>query len=91
MNIQQFLKDTDKEFDEKFIDRVSIEVGRPIFCNRECAPKVKEIFHSRLRALLEEVAVKIEKADIAEDKVGTFQDGYRCLREQVLALIRKEN
>ena len=38
----------------------------------------------------ERIVEAVRKAEIAEDKVGTFQDGYRCMREQVLYLLTKE-
>mgnify|MGYP001610988238 FL=1 len=50
----------------------------------------KEI-HQLLSDYKSRLLSKVEGADIAEDKVGTFQDGYRCFKAQVIALIRKEN
>ena len=39
---------------------------------------------SPLKQQREMIRKEIEKTDIADDKVGTFQDGYRCLRKQIL-------
>lgn len=38
----------------------------------------------------QEILEKVKKADIADDKVGSFQDGYRCMKEQVLSLLSEK-
>jgi hypothetical protein len=37
-----------------------------------------------------ELVEKIKKAEIAKDKVGTFKEGYDCLKAQFLTLLTNE-
>lgn len=50
-------------------------------------PEIEDFLLASHTRLLKEVGSKVEKADIAEDKVGSFQDGYRCFKVQVLTLL----
>lgn len=51
---------------------------------------VEKAFRSSLLDFAKEIRREVREADVASDKVGSFRDGYLCLREQVLALLQEE-
>jgi hypothetical protein len=49
--------------------------------------KIKNFIRNLLSSHTAELKERVEKSDIAKDKVGSFQDGYRCCKQQVLSLL----
>lgn len=73
------------EFDQIIQERILNEDNPQYVLGwNACRYLSRNLLFSSLHQQREMMREEIGKADIADDKVGTFQEGYRCLREQIL-------
>jgi len=83
-NIDEILEEFDKIYPR--IMKINHSIERRESIKNFLKQKLQEVKQNTI----EEIISKIKTQEIAKDKVGSFYDGYICLKDQILYYLKNK-